>query len=157
MRAGRKLFVLLGISVVIVIGLVAAAITLPGKIRAVALETLRERFASDVEVRDIRVRIFPRVTLTALGVTLRYHKRTDIPPLMTIEEMTMSANPLRLIPRNKHARSVTLKGLQIHIPPKEERAQNKSMMVCCEVRSRNHEVMARWAPTSVQLARRVFT
>jgi hypothetical protein len=124
MQVGKKRFILLGIAIAMVVGLVAAAITLPGRIRAAAPEILGERFASEVEVREMRVRIYPRVTLTAMGVTLRYHRRTDIPPLMTIEEMTLSGNPLRLIPRNKRARSVTLKGVQIHIPPKEESAQN---------------------------------
>ena len=81
---------------VIVILFIAAAVTLTyterGRLREYLVTALGERFHSDVQIRDLQVYVYPRVYVAAHGISLRFHGRTDVPPLMTIETLTLSAN-----------------------------------------------------------------
>ncbi len=57
--------------------------------------------------------------MTITGLVLRHKGRTDIPPLIQVREVSMSANLPSLLRSKPHVSFVELHGLQIHIPPRE--------------------------------------
>ena len=107
---------------VILILFIAAAVTLTfterGRLREYLVTALSERFHSDVQIRDITVYVYPRVYVVAHGISLRFHGRTDVPPLMTIETLTLSANLRALLAETKHVAAVHVEGLDITVPPR---------------------------------------
>jgi len=98
--------------------LLVAALFIP-----ISLDTLRERLIaalsdglrSDVDVDRFAVRAFPRFHLELEGVRIRHEGRTDLPPLIKVDRITVDAG-LRGLYR-KHVNAVALKGLEITIPP----------------------------------------
>jgi AsmA-like C-terminal region len=80
---------------------------------------LQTHFASKVEFSDFDVTLLPRVHMTITGLVLRHKGRTDIPPLIQVREVSMSANLPSLLRSKPHVSFVELHGLQIHIPPRE--------------------------------------
>lgn len=97
-------------------------------LRAKAAQTLRNRFDSEVEIRELQLSVFPRLKLAAKGVVMRYQGRRDIPPLISIDRLEAEGGMVGLLSVKPHVRSLRLEGLAIHVPPrsKEERARAKS-------------------------------
>src|SRR5580693_1627448 len=108
--------------VVVVLFCVAAMVltfTERGRLKQYLVTALGERFHSDVQIRDITVYVYPRVYLVAHGVALRLHGRTDVPPLFTIETLTVSADLPALLAKTKHVARVHLAGMNITVPPRD--------------------------------------
>lgn len=82
------------------------------------VEFLHRDFESDVEISSFDVSVFPWVRVTAGGVVLRHQGRTDVPPLIEIEKLSMDASIFGLLRYPPRVRQVRLEGLKIHIPPK---------------------------------------
>lgn len=93
---------------------------------AEVVDILRERFDSEVEIRELRVLIFPQVYVAASGVVLRYEGRTDIPPFLVADEMTVTARLQSLFETPRKITSVRMSGLQIHVPPRAHRSQEST-------------------------------
>jgi hypothetical protein len=87
-------------------------------VRDLVVESLNERFESQVELETLAVDAFPDPAITGSGLRLRHNGRTDVAPLFAIESFSASAGfwaltaapPLRL-------QTVELEGLDIRIPP----------------------------------------
>src|SRR5208283_5503303 len=60
-------------------------------LRAVLVQDLSRRFASQVELRTLTLRFWPRLSVTGEGLTVHFHNRLDVPPLISIE--TFSSRP----------------------------------------------------------------
>jgi hypothetical protein len=86
-----------------------------------AEDMLSSRFHSDVQIQEFHIALFPRLRLEGAGVSLRHHGRTDVPPLISVHEFTGSANFWSIFSKPWHINQVTLKGLTIQIPPREQR------------------------------------
>ncbi len=113
---------LIVIGVFIVLFCVAATVltfTERGRLKQYSVTALSERFHSDVQIRDINVYVYPRVYLVAHGISLRLHGRTDVPPLFTIETLTVSADLPALLAKTKHVARVHLEGMKIIVPPRD--------------------------------------
>lgn len=92
-----------------------------------SIETiLRDRFESDVEIQNLQVFVFPHIHATAKGIVLRHKGRTDVPPLIMIERLSLMANITGLLRSPKHVASIHLNGLQVHIPPRGDGAPRVS-------------------------------
>jgi hypothetical protein len=89
-----------------------------GRMKQYLVTALSERFHSDVQIRDISVYVYPRVYVVAHGISLRLHGRTDVPPLFTIETLTVSADLPALLAKTKHVARVHLDGMNITVPPR---------------------------------------
>ena len=99
-------------------------------IRRKAMNVMRNRFKSELELASLNVSVLPRLRIEGTGLTLRYRDRTDVPPLMAVRkfsldlgwkgEFFLDANWLGLSKRPPHFRILRLEGLQINIPPREE-------------------------------------
>ena len=88
------------------------------------IDTLAHKLDSDVELGTLTIRVFPR--LRADGADLRIRRRgtpADMPPLIAVKSFHVDASLLRLW--RKHVDHVQLDGLDINIPPKRVRVQQK--------------------------------
>ena len=109
-------------------------------IRKEAIEYLRERFDSEVELANLQIHVPPGLPLRLLfgggrgslaqvegsHLVLRHRGRTDVPPLFAIERFQFDVDIGALIDNPKTVSRVTLDGLEIQIPPKGERPNLKS-------------------------------
>jgi AsmA-like protein len=80
---------------------------------------LQTHFASKIEFSDFDVSLYPRVHVTISQLVLRHKGRTDIPPLIQVRTVTMTANLIRLLQDKSRIALVHLDGLQIHMPPRQ--------------------------------------
>jgi hypothetical protein len=88
------------------------------------ITTLANKLDSDVELGDLSIRVFPG--LRADGANLSIRRRgtpADVPPLITVKSFHVDASLLKLW--RKHVDHVQLDGLDINIPPKVVRVQQK--------------------------------
>jgi len=104
-------------------------------IRAQAIEYLARRFDSHVELTALRVRLPEGSSLRMLfrrgrgamarvegeGLSLRHRNRLDVPPMLAIRKFAFEVELGSLLENPKHVRSITLDGLEIAIPPKDQR------------------------------------
>jgi uncharacterized protein involved in outer membrane biogenesis len=93
--------------------------------------TLSYKLDSDVELGDLSIRVFPR--LRAEGKDLRVRRRgtpADLPPLIAIKSFHVDANLMSLW--RKRVDHVQLNGLDISVPPKYVRAQQKNAQRAAE-------------------------
>jgi hypothetical protein len=103
------------------IGLYVLASHLNPIVRARALDMLRSRFDSEAEIGEMEVSLWHGIVVSGKHLVVRHHGRTDVPPLLEIAEFSGEMGWLALIDKPWHIRYVELKGLTIHIPPKEKR------------------------------------
>jgi len=83
-------------------------------------KSLGERFASQVQFSDFRFSLFPRPAATVLNLKLSHHARKDIPPLIQIDQLSMTLHWRWFLTPRIHIASVALKGLVITFPPKQD-------------------------------------
>ena len=86
-------------------------------VRDRVVEALNERFASQVGLESLDVAVMPRPLVAGTGLTLRHNGRSDVPPLISIQQFEASAGVSGLVRKPLHLKSVRLAGLQIHVPP----------------------------------------
>jgi hypothetical protein len=99
----------------IVITVIVVIFYVPGALKRGVVSTLQNQFRSDVQVNDLRVGIFPHIHVTADGIVLRMHGRSDMPPLITIQKFALYTSVPKLFRR--HISRIELAGLHIRIPP----------------------------------------
>src|ERR1700722_15392182 len=85
------------------------------------VEMLSEKFHASVELNDFQIYLFPGARIEGSGLALRHEGRTDVPPLISINEFSAEAGILGLLSKPWKISQVKLKGLVIQIPPKGER------------------------------------
>jgi hypothetical protein len=114
----RKWLLIAGAVVLVLIGIFAAAgPTLSIMARSRIQTMLQDRFASDLQVQNLKVSLFPSVAMS--GGSLVFHRKghPDDPPLIRIARFTASGNIIGLLAR--HVSQVRLEGLDIRVPPKD--------------------------------------
>ena len=119
----RKWLVVAGAGVgILFLLLVLAAFLLAPRLQTIATRRtegyLQAHFQSSVQFANARVALFPRVHVIVEGLVLRHKGRTDIPPLIQIQKMTVDAGLLALLRKRHNISRVQLEGLHIHTPPK---------------------------------------
>jgi hypothetical protein len=106
-------------------------------IREQAIEYLRKRFDSDVELDTLRVHLPKTSPLRLLlskgrgalarvegeGVSLRHKGRRDVPPMFAMKKFRFEVDLGTLFDTPKTVQSVLLEGMEISIPPKGERPE----------------------------------
>ncbi len=85
------------------------------------VEMLGEKFHANVELKDFHVYLFPGARITGSGLVLRHEGRTDVPPLISIDEFSAQTGILGLLGKPWKIQQVKLKGLAIQIPPPAQR------------------------------------
>jgi hypothetical protein len=120
----RTRLTLLG-GAVLVVGtiLLAALFSIPIrsdtlKERVIAL--LSEELESEVTIDRLEGRVFPRVAISGKGITIRHKGRTDVPPLITIEQFEIYGSLRDLMRHPRRVAEVRLQGLEVKIPPGDD-------------------------------------
>jgi hypothetical protein len=121
--AHRRRLQWIGIGCVIVLFIVFAAWMSNGVLSRIARERaihgLQESFASDLELRNLEISLFPHFQMTGDGLALHYRGRKDLPPLISIGRFSASAGLTALL--RGHIQQVRLEKLVIEVPPKSAR------------------------------------
>jgi hypothetical protein len=82
------------------------------------VRSLSERFASRVELGSIHVSAFPEMSATGENLTIYYHNRTDVPPLIRIRQFTFHLGFMGILRVPRHIRGVHIDDMVITIPPR---------------------------------------
>src|SRR5687767_346910 len=88
------------------------------KDRVIAL--LSDQLESEVTIESLEGRVFPRVSVSGTGVVIRHKGRTDVPPLITIDEFEIRGSLRDLMQQPRRVAEVRLRGLQVKIPPGDD-------------------------------------
>jgi hypothetical protein len=80
---------------------------------------VQTHFASKMEFSTFEVSLYPRIQVTIGQLVLRHHGRTDIPPLILVRTLRMTANLTNLLRAKPRVAFVQLDGLEIHMPPRK--------------------------------------
>jgi hypothetical protein len=118
-----RIWVLLAAIGILAAVVISALLSLPIrsdtlKARIVAL--LTEELESEVTIETLEGRLFPRVSVSGTGVVIRHKGRTDVPPLITIDEFEIRGSLRDLMQHPRHVSEVRLRGLQVKIPPGDD-------------------------------------
>jgi len=85
------------------------------------IELLSDQLESEVAIEHLEGRVFPRVSVSGRGVSIRHKGRTDVPPLITIERFEIRGSLRDLLRRPRHVGELRLQGLDVKIPPGDDR------------------------------------
>jgi hypothetical protein len=123
---GRTLHLLWIVSALIALAIATGAAflyfwpqTIETRIRQRVTRGLEERFQSKAELVDLQIKLLPHVSVIGRHLTLRYHGRRDVPPLIQIEEFSLVGDLWRLLPPVKHFRLLRVENMVITIPPRD--------------------------------------
>jgi len=124
---------------VLLTGLYVAALMVSKRfepyIREQAIQYVRTRFNSEVELPVLRVRL-PQVPPVRLllsrgrgglvrvegeSLVVRHGGRRDVPPMFTIRKFSFEIDAGALLETPKIVRSISIDGMEINVPPKERR------------------------------------
>jgi hypothetical protein len=91
------------------------------RIRKSVTEALARHFQSDVELSALQIKVLPVLRVTGKGLTLRYHGRTDVPPLLQIGNFSFTAGISDLLRPVKHIPYLQVQNMLLTIPPRGSR------------------------------------
>ena len=106
----------LGFIVLCAIGAKLAQPALSAYVHGVIVRALEKDY--DTTIAGLQVRAFPGLQVNIHGLVLRQKDRPAAPPLITVQDVSMSAGWFQLA--RKHAGRVNLNGLKIQVPPRRE-------------------------------------
>ncbi len=112
------LFLLSLVAITAAVAVIFLPIIMSRYIKRSIVAVLQDRFGSEVQIKTLQVLLVPHVYASAGDIVLRYRGRTDVPPLMTIHKLTISAGILALVGSKHRIDRIQIEGLQIHVPPK---------------------------------------
>jgi hypothetical protein len=107
---------------VIAIGVLGAAIVLSLNwpfTQAAVTKALQDRFARDVKIHNFRKTFFPPGCV-AQGVEFLHRRRKDLPPLITVQQLTIRASYSGLLRIHQTVNDIHVDGLHVLIPPKAQ-------------------------------------
>ncbi|HXA64931.1 MAG TPA: AsmA-like C-terminal region-containing protein [Bryobacteraceae bacterium] len=126
-RRRIRRWILVGAGVVVawvVVAGILLALNWPFTEAAVA-KTLQDRFARQVRIRKFRGTYFPPGCV-AEGVDFLHRKRKDLPPLITVETLTLRTGYTGLFRITKLIDYVRVTGLHIRVPPKNPNSSQET-------------------------------
>jgi AsmA-like C-terminal region len=91
------------------------------RIRQWVVSELSQRFNSDVQLESLHVNIAPTMSVIGKGLSLRYHNRSDLPPMFHIEKFSFNLGVLGIFRVPHRISSVYVQNMTITIPPRQER------------------------------------
>ena len=101
-------------------------------LRARIIETLSTRFHSRVDLPELNVSVYQGLVVSGKGLMI--YGQTDpnihrdgIQPLIGVDEFRFHASVLSLLRSPMHVGTVYIKGLELNIPPPQDRGQLRSM------------------------------
>jgi hypothetical protein len=89
-------------------------------IRDRLVAAIEQKYQSKVHIQALHVNLLPRPVVTGEGIELRWHDRTDVPPMVTLRGFTIHAGLRALLSKPIHIASLDLDGLKLTLPPKTD-------------------------------------
>lgn len=116
---GTALVLIAVLSVTIVIAVFLR--TRPAYIRGRVARAIGSELHLEAAIGGLSVRFRPHASLVATDVELRSPGRSDVPPFVAIDRLSVEANPFRLASEilRGHVHGVHVEGLRITIPPSQ--------------------------------------
>jgi AsmA-like C-terminal region len=106
----------------ILVVLVVAAVAISRHLKDLVPAWLAQHYNGTVEVGDFHASMaFPFVLCDAGNVTLHFKGRENLPPMIAIRKLTLRASIWQLLRSPARIASVQLEGLQLNIPPRDDR------------------------------------
>ncbi len=131
-RARKVLAIVLLLVLIFVVLLTITAHYAEPLLRARVIETLSTRFQSRVDLDDLQVSMSHGLLVSGKG--LRIYGQTDpnihragFQPLIGVDEFHFSAGILNLFKSPMHVGTVYIKGLEMNIPPKQDRPEFRNL------------------------------
>ena len=101
----------------LVIAGIIVSLTTRGRVKHRLEKLLSDRFDSAVEIGGLTLSFFPIASVGVTDIKLRYHHRSDVPPMIAIARIDASSDLASLILGAQHDVTVVrLNGLHITIP-----------------------------------------
>jgi hypothetical protein len=152
-----RIWVLIGLIATIAAVLITGALSIPIRsetLKARVIALLTDELESEVTIETLEGRLFPRVAVSGKGVVIRHKGRTDVPPLITIDEFEIRGSLRELMQQPRHVAEVRLRGLQVKIPPgdddEEEEAEKSQAEQQADIRKLQRVIIDRFeAPDTV--------
>ena len=119
MHVKRIIVVVLVLAVVAVVVVASMIPITSARARQAVIAQLSERLDSTVELESFEMRLLPRLSASGRGLAIHHHGRRDVPPLISIRQFAVSGGFVQLL--RGHVNQVTVEGLDIMIPPKDQR------------------------------------
>jgi pSer/pThr/pTyr-binding forkhead associated (FHA) protein len=88
-------------------------------------KALEDRFARDVKIRRFRNTYFPPGCV-AEGIEFLHRQRKDLPPLITVQTLTIRAAYSGLLRIHKQLNNVQVAGLHVLVPPKNPNGSHQT-------------------------------
>jgi len=86
---------------------------------------LNERFAAQVDLKNLDLSVFPRPRATGEGLVIRRKADGDAPPFLSIDRFTAASGLFHLLWFTPHVQRVKLEGLKIHTPRRRGEQANQ--------------------------------
>ncbi len=86
---------------------------------------LGEKFDSDIELKDLRVSVVPRLHVVGKGVLFRWKHRSDVPPMIRLGEFSFNVDWEDLTQPAKHIALIRLKDFELNLPPRTQSSEPK--------------------------------
>jgi hypothetical protein len=83
----------------------------------VIVDTLADRFDSDIQLDVFSVDFFPTVTVRGESLVVRLRGHDDVPPVLKMRAFAIKGGILGLLSRPRRFRELVIDGLEINIPP----------------------------------------
>jgi hypothetical protein len=114
----RWLWTLIGLSAALIVFVALLASTVPLRsdvLKQRIVDYLAVQLDSDVTLEDLSLRVYPRLRVEGIGLTIRDRRRADVPPLIAVKAFSVDADLVGVW--RKRVSHVELRGLEISIPP----------------------------------------
>jgi hypothetical protein len=129
--ASRKWLVVFGVFllVLVVAGGVLAwrARHMDNAIRLWVIRSLSDHFQSRVELATLRVTGFPHLGVIGEDLTIYFHDRTNVPPIVHVDKFSFELGALAILRLPRHVSTALIENMTVTIPPRgEKKAPNAS-------------------------------
>lgn len=151
------LIALIGIVIAIIVAVALSTIPIRSDtLKAKVIGLLSDELESEVTIESLEGRVFPRVSVSGRGVVIRHKGRTDVPPLISIDEFEIRGSLRDLMEQPRRVGEVRLRGLQVKIPPGDddenepEKPEKSEAQKHADIRNLNRVIIERFeAPDTV--------
>jgi hypothetical protein len=124
-KGGIALLVTIGAVVVLAFTAAHLAPRLSPLTSAWVIKALRERYQSDVQLKNLTVTLWPHPRVIGEGLVLQPKDRPGFPPLAIVNRFCVETSLVGLLHYPRHFRNLKLEGLVLNIPPRRvEQARN---------------------------------
>jgi hypothetical protein len=89
------------------------------------VRALSQHFNSRVELASLHVTAFPEMSVTGENLVVYYQHRSDVPPLIRIQQFTFHLGFMGILRVPRHIRGVHLDEMVITIPPRGQKPENQ--------------------------------